>query len=73
LGRTLLAGYVQDRPRLRPAGRDAGSGLEEERGLADTGLPSDEDEGSGNNPAAENAVELRDPDLDPVDFRVAHR
>ena len=49
------------RARRRRA-RDAGGGLEQERRLADPRLAADEHERPGDEPAAEDAVELADPD-----------
>jgi hypothetical protein len=54
----LLAGNVERAPPgpLQPAGD-----LEEDGGLPDPRLAADQDDGAGNDPAAENEVELGDP------------
>jgi hypothetical protein len=55
LSRRLLATRVE-----HPAAgaRDAGSHLEQDRGLADAGLPAEQDERPGHESAAEHTVEL---------------
>ena len=57
LGRRFLA---RDIERLAPKLRYLPEHLEHERGLADARVAADQHHGSGNDPAAEHAVELAD-------------
>ena len=66
LGGRLLAGGVQDRT-AEPGGR-----LEQERGLADPRLAADEDDGADDDPAAQDAVQLPDPEWPARDVRLGH-
>ena len=67
LGGGLLAGRVQD----RGAGRgDARGGLEQERRLADPRFATDQHDGALDEPAAEDAIELADPDRAARDVRL---
>ena len=59
----LLAG---DEERPAPRGRDRAERREEQRRLADARLAADQDEAGGNEPAAEDAVELRHAGRDPL-------
>ena len=54
LRRRFLAGGVQDGP------ADAGGGLEQQRGLADTGLAAEQDQRAGDDPPAQHPIELAD-------------
>jgi len=57
LGRRLLARDVEDRgPRVG----ERAAGLEEQGGLADAGIASDENEGSGDDAAPQDAIQLAD-------------
>ena len=49
------------RPRRAPPGRD----LEQQRRLADAGLAAEQHDGAGDQPAAQHAVQLADPDRAP--------
>ena len=57
LGGRFLAGRVEDPIRTDRA-RDSAGGLEEERRLADPGLPADEDDRARDEPATEDAIQL---------------
>ena len=57
LGGGLLAAHVQGRG---PARGKAGGELQEERALADPGIPADEDDRAGHEAATEDPVELTD-------------
>jgi hypothetical protein len=70
LGDRFLAGRVQDAQGARTRG-DPGGRLEEERRLAYPRLAADEDERTRDEPAAEDAVELRDADREPRLVRLA--
>ena len=59
----FLTGAVQDG--AGPGGK-MGSGLEQQRGLADAGLAAEQDERSRHEAAAKDAIELADPGGEPI-------
>ena len=71
LGRRFLARRVQDADGRVRAADEAGGGLEQERGLADPRFAAEQDERPGHEPAAEDAVQLADPDGQARDIGIA--